>query len=101
MSLWFDVARVAAAVNVVLLLGLTGIWVTNYARFRSKHSLGLLVFGVLLLLENAVALYLYLLDPQLATWFAHDVPAVAWRSMMALHVLEMAGIGFLAWVTFD
>ncbi len=101
MSLWFDVARVAAGVNVVLLLGLTVVWVRNFAQFRSKHTLGLLVFGVLLLLENAVALYLYLVDPQMSAWFTHDVPAVAWRSMMALHVLEMAGVGFLAWVTFD
>ena len=101
MSLWFDVARVAAGLNVLLLVVLLAVWGRNYLDIRSKHALGLMVFAVLLLLENAVALYIYLLDPVLATWFASDVPAIAWRGLMALHVLETVGIAFLVWITMD
>ncbi|WP_058366738.1 hypothetical protein [Haloparvum sedimenti] len=101
MSLWFDVARVAAGVNVLLLLALIAVWGRNYLEFRTKHTLGLAVFALLLLAENALSLYIYLVDPTLSGWFATDVPAIAWRAMMALHVLETAALGFLVWITWD
>lgn len=101
MSIWVDVARVAAAINVVVLFGLSTIWARNYVTFRSKHAIGLLVFGVFLLAENALALYMYIVDPQLSGWFATDVPVIAWRLMMLLHVFETFGLVFLAWITLD
>jgi hypothetical protein len=101
MSLWFDVARVAAGVNILLLAVLLSVWGRNYLDLRSKHSLGLMVFALLLLLENAVALYIYLLDPTLSAWFSSAVPDIAWQGMMSLHVLETVGIGFLVWITMD
>lgn len=101
MSIWFDVARATAALNILLLAVLLSVWGRNYLDLRSKHALGLLVFATLLLLENAVALYIYLLDPTLSVWFSSAVPAIAWRGMMSLHVLETAGIGFLVWITMD
>ena len=101
MSFWFDVARVAAGVNILLLAVLLSVWGRNYLDLRSKHSLGLMVFAILLLLENAVALYIYLLDPTLSTWFSSAVPDIAWQGMMSLHVLETVGVGFLVWITMD
>ncbi|MGM0590806.1 MAG: hypothetical protein ACQETI_04105 [Halobacteriota archaeon] len=101
MSIWVDVARTATAVNVVLLVLLSVIWGRNYVQLRSKHTLGLLLFSVFLLAENAFALYFYLLDPQLSVWFSTAVPAIAWQAMMSLHVLETVGLVVLAWVTFD
>ncbi|WP_396611613.1 hypothetical protein ACH9L7_15660 [Haloferax sp. S1W] len=101
MSIWVDVARVAAAVNVVVLLVLSAIWARNYVTFRSKHALGLLVFGVFLLAENALALYMYLLDPTLSGWFNTAVPVIVWRLMLLLHVFETIGLAFLAWITLD
>lgn len=101
MSIWFDVARAASALNVLLLLGLASVWARNYLEIRSKHPLGLLVFALMLLAENALALYIYLVDPQLSGWFSTDVPVIAWRAMMALHLLETLGLLFLAWITFD
>jgi len=38
MSLWFDVARISAGLNVVLLLALVWVWGRNYAQFPSKHT---------------------------------------------------------------
>lgn len=101
MSIWIDVARLAAAINVVLLLALNSVWARNYLQLRSKHTLGLLVFGTLLLLENAFALYYYLIDPQLSVWFSTAVPDIAWQAMLSLHVLETVGIAFLTWTTMD
>jgi hypothetical protein len=101
MGLWIDVARVATALNVLLLVGLSYVWARNYWRFRSKHTLGLSVFAVLLLAENVLALYFYLVHRILSVWFATAVPPIAWRAMMALHVLELGALVFLAWVTWD
>lgn len=100
-GLWPTVARISAAVNVLLLLGLGYVWARNYFQFRSKHTLGLFVFSLLLLAENACALYYYLLDPTLSAWFATAVPGIAWRAMMLLHVLETVALSFLTWVTWD
>jgi hypothetical protein len=98
---WPIVARISAAINVLLLIGLGYVWARNYLQFRSKHTLGLFVFSVLLLAENACALYYYLVDPTLSAWFATAVPGIAWRAMMLLHVLETVALLFLAWVTWD
>lgn len=100
-GLWPTVARISAAVNVLLLLGLGYVWARNYLQFRSKHTLGLFVFSALLLAENGCALYYYLVDPTLSAWFATAVPGIAWRAMMLLHVLETVALLFLAWVTWD
>jgi hypothetical protein len=100
MGLWLSVAGAAAAVNVVVLLTLVGIWVRNYRQLGSKHALGLAVFGVLLLAENGLALYYYVLDPAVAELLRSAAP-VAGRAMSAVQVLELLGLLFLAWVTWD
>ncbi|MFD1512749.1 hypothetical protein [Halomarina rubra] len=94
-------AQVATATSVVLLFVLASVWVRNYRQLRSKHTLGMLVFALLLLVENAFALYVYLLDPRLSAWFGTAVPDVAWYAMLGFHVLEALAIGFLTWVTLD
>lgn len=101
MTILVETACVAAGINVVLLAALIGIWGRNYLRIRSKHTLGLTVFAALLLAENALGLYYYMIDPTLSIWFATEVPVVAWRALVALHVFETAAIGFLVWITWD
>jgi len=101
MSIWFDVARVATALTVGFLLALSYVWGRNYVELRSKHALGLFLFAVFLLLENVLALYYYLVDPTLSVWFSTGVSPLAWSAMMSLHVLELVGVAFIAWVTYD
>ncbi|TKX49065.1 hypothetical protein EXE48_04005 [Halorubrum sp. ASP1] len=101
MTLLFDLARVAAGVNVVLLLVLISVWGRNYLELRSKHALGLLLFAALLLGENGIALYYYVVDPTLSAWFDTQVPVIVWRVMLLFHVLETLAIGFLTWITLD
>ena len=101
MTLWFDVARIAAVLNLVLLAGLGYVWVRNYLDFRTKHTLGLLLFTVFLFAENAYSLYLYQWHPTVAPWFASSMPPTAGDGMMALGIFEMIGLAILTWVTFD
>ncbi|WP_313692830.1 hypothetical protein [Halorarum halobium] len=101
MSGWSTVALAAAGLNVVLLAGLCVVWGRNYVRFRTKHPLGLVLFGLLLLAENATSLYYYAVDPTLSAWYATAVPPVVWRATMAVHVVETLAVGFLVWITAD
>ena len=98
---WIDVARVSVALKVAMLVALTWIWARNYLTFRSKHSLGLALFGSLLLVQNALSLYFYLFHPVLAAWFATDMPPLAWRANIVVHVFQTVALAFLLWVTWD
>jgi len=100
MGIWLTAASAATALNVVLLVVLVGIWGRNYREFGSKHALGLALFGVLLLAENVLAFYYYVLDPQVATLLNSAAP-VAGRAMMSVQVLELAALAFLTWITWD
>jgi len=98
---WIDLARVAVGLNILLLAALIYVWGRNYYNIRSKHTLGLLLFAVLLLGENVIALYFYLLDPLLTTWFSTAVPDPAWQAMIALHAFEFVALAVLTWITWD
>ncbi|WP_336038144.1 hypothetical protein [Halobacterium yunchengense] len=100
MTVWADVTRAAMALNVVLLLALCSVWVRNYRQIRSKHTLGLLLFGVLLLGENALGLYYFAVHDVLTAWFT-GLPSISATAFMVLRLLETAAILFLLWVTWD
>ncbi|MFC6837668.1 hypothetical protein [Halomarina ordinaria] len=93
MGLMLDAARVAAGINVVLLLVLISIWARNYRLVRSRLTLGSMVFAGFLLAENAVALYYYVAGPVM--------PTAAVRIMMILQLLEVVGISVLVYVTWQ
>lgn len=93
MSLMLDAARVAAGVNIVLLLGLITIWARTYSEVRAPMTLGTIIFAVFLLAENVVALYFYFTAPAM--------PTLAIQFMMMLQVLETIGIAVLAYVTWQ
>jgi hypothetical protein len=98
-----DLMRIVLGVNIVLLIGLGYVWGRNVWRFRSKHTTGLFVFSILLLAENALAFYLFMFDPTLSTWVetASLVPRPAQITMLSIRVLELGGLLFLSWVTWD
>lgn len=98
---WIDVARVSVALNVGMLFALTWIWARNYLAIRSKHAAGLAIFGGLLLAQNALSVYVYSFHPVLAGWFATDMPPLAWRAGVVVHVLQTLALAFLLWVTWD
>ncbi|MFB6112481.1 MAG: hypothetical protein ABEJ58_00090 [Halodesulfurarchaeum sp.] len=100
MGIWLTVAQVAIVGNLLLLSGLCFVWGRNVRAFGSKHSLGLLFFGVVLLAENALAFYFFTIHPITHYWL-NSAAAIAQQGMMALQVLEFGALGFLAWVTWD
>ncbi|KOX92796.1 hypothetical protein [Haloarcula rubripromontorii] len=91
MSLVLNGARIAAAVNILLLGILISIWVQTYREIHAPLTLGSIVFASFLLAENAVALYFYFTAPAM--------PAVAVQVMMVLQMLETIGIGVLTYFT--
>lgn len=103
MAVLIDTMRAFTALNVLLLLGLGYVWGRNFLQFRSKHTLGLLVFALLLGFENALAIYFFVFQPTLTAWVDSPqlVPPIAQTAMLALRVFEFAGIAFLTWVTWD
>lgn len=91
MSLILNGARIAAAINILLLGVLITIWVQTYREIRAPLTLGSIVFASFLLAENAVALYFYFTAPAM--------PAIAVQVMMVLQMLETLGIGVLTYFT--
>lgn len=100
MSIWVPLAKLAVGANLVLLLALGYVWGRNYLKFRSKHTLGLLLFAGFLFAENALMLYYYMVDPDLSTWW-NSLPPAVWQTQMLLNGAQTLGLGFLAWVTWD
>lgn len=102
-SLLVDVVRVLTVLNMLVLLGLATVWGRNWWELRSKHALGLLLFAVLLIGENALGAYLFMLDPTVSAWVGNPelVPPPAQMAMAAFRVLEFGGLLFLSWVTYD
>lgn len=87
-------AIVLSGVNVVLLLALSAVWLRNYRTFRTPLLLGLLAFGVVLLVENAIAVY-YFFSMQML--FTSD-PTVQ-LVVALLRGLQFLALGFLTYVT--
>ncbi|MFC7227114.1 hypothetical protein N0B31_06840 [Salinirubellus salinus] len=102
-SVLVDAVRVLTLLNAAVLLGLAYVWGRNWLDLRSKHSLGLLLFAVLLLGENLLGAYLFVLDPTISAWVADPdlVPPPAQVAMAAFRALEFGALAFLTWITWD
>lgn len=98
MDLWLGAARLAAAVNAVLLVALGYVWLRNYRRHGASHTLGLLVFAAFLLVQNLLWLYLYVLHPGFVGWFVAAGTDVQ-VGVTLLCGLELVALAFLARIT--
>lgn len=93
MTLWMQAAALFAGVNVVLLVVLTGVWLSNFRRFRTAMTLGFLSFGVVLLIENLIALYVFFALPEFDA-----IATVVQQVTLLLRVLEFVALACLSWV---
>jgi len=87
-------ASTLAALNVLILLPLIGIWVRNYSTFRTPLVGGLVVFAVAMLAENAVAVYFFF---SMASLYAGD-PHVQ-QAVLVLRSLQFVAIAVLSYAT--
>jgi hypothetical protein len=94
MGAWITAAAALAAVNVLLLLGLTAVWVDNYRQFQTGMVAGLVAFGAVMLVENAAAIY-YFFSMQML--YSGD-PGVQ-RAVAVLRALQALALAFLTYVT--
>jgi hypothetical protein len=94
MGTWITVAVALAAVNVVLLVALTAVWVRNYRRFRTGMVAGLVAFGTVMLLENAAAIYFFF---SMRMLYSGD-PGVQ-QAVAVLRAMEALALVFLTYVT--
>ncbi|MFB6104725.1 MAG: hypothetical protein ABEJ57_06540 [Halobacteriaceae archaeon] len=94
MDTTIQAATLLAGLNVVFLLALTVVWVRNYRTFQTTLILGLVAFAVVMLIENAVAIY-YFLDVRML--YSGD-PGVQ-QAVLVLRGLQFLAIAALTWVT--
>ena len=87
-------ASILSGLNVVLLLALIVVWARNYATFRTTLVLGLLAFAVVMLVENAAALYFFF---SMHSLYAMD-PVVD-QFVLLLRGLQFVAIAILTYVT--
>jgi hypothetical protein len=87
-------ATALSGVSILLLLTLLGVWIRNYRTFGSSLSLGLVAFGVVLVVENVVALYFFFSMNML-----YAGSPIAQRTLLTLRALQLCAVGVLTYVT--
>lgn len=100
MPIWFDVTRIVTVLNIAVLLGLGYLWVRTHLELRTKITLGFLIFGGFLLVENSYAFYLFVLNPATSGWFV-EIPERYNLALMVLTLLQFGALGALSWVTLE
>lgn len=98
MSVWLDLGLAAAGLNLALLAILSTVWLRNYRQHRARHTLGLLVFGGFLLVQNGLWLYFYGLHPAFIGWYVNSAMDVQ-LGLTSLCGLETVALGVLFRVT--
>jgi hypothetical protein len=100
MSLWLDAARLAAGVNVLLLLGLASVWWRSYRQTGASHTLGLLVVAGFLLFENLLWEWLYLFHDPFFGWYVDVDPTIQMGifSLCAVETLALLVLARISWI---
>lgn len=90
------VATALSALNALLLVALVVVWFRNYRTFESKLTLGLVAFGLTLLVENAVAVFFFFS----ATSLYAMGPGVA-TTVAVMRALQFVALAFLTYVSME
>ncbi len=94
MTPYLAMATALSGLNVLLLVALTLVWVRNYRAFRTPMTLGLAGFGVVLLVENAVALWFYF-----GMGMLYAGSQAAQLTVLGMRSLQFLALVLLTWVT--
>ncbi len=87
-------ATALSVLNGLALAGLLTVWLRNYRAFRTSMTFGLVAFAAVLLVENAVAVYVFF---SMNALFAMS-PA-AETAVLAMRGLQLLALAFLSYVT--
>ena len=94
MNIWLQAASALAGLNVVLLAVLTFVWIRNYRTFRTPLILGLVAFGVVMLIENAASVYFFF-----SMGMLYSGSPQAQQFVLVLRAMEFLALLFLTYVT--
>ena len=94
MSTEITIATALSGGNLLLLGMLTYVWLQNYRTFRTPLVLGLLLFSVVFMLENLVAVYFFFAEEML---YGYD--PIVHRTMVLLRSLQFVALLSLVYVT--
>lgn len=98
MQLWLNLAQIAAVLNLGLLASLGWVWLGNYRRHGATHTLGLLVFALLLFVQNGLWIYFYVFHEGYVFWYINAGVDVQ-IGLAALCGLETLALAFLVRIT--
>jgi hypothetical protein len=84
---WIEIVKAAFVLSLLI------VYAKNYRTIRSKFSLGLLTFTVLMLIEATVAIYLY------STTALCRVAEIYEIVRPLLSAIECVSFAILAWIT--
>jgi|SRR6266568_750717 len=91
MDSMMELTYIAAAANIAILLALLYPGFRNFFKTRSAISVALLLFTLLFLIQNAVAIYFHLT--------VIYTPAVEFE-IATLTIIQAVGFGTLLWATY-
>jgi hypothetical protein len=92
MAILMDVSSIVSMANVAILLMLLAVYVNIYRKIRATFTVGLMVFVVMLMLHNGIAVYGYF---AMAPLYSHDLLPY----FVGIHIAELAGLIALLKVT--
>ncbi len=87
-----DLASAVTVLNIILLVSLAYVYVSNYLRLRSKFALGLAFFSSMFLLQNLFALYCQLVKVE---YYSPEITGI----VLVLSTLEAVGLAVLAYIS--
>jgi len=87
-------ATALAAVNAVLLIALTTVWLRNYRTFKTPLLLGLVAFAAVLAVQNLAAIYFFF-----STKMLYSGDAAVQQAVLVLRALQLIAVGALSWAT--
>ena len=79
-------------VSIIMLAILLIVYITNYKKYKSGFTIGLVIFAGLLLLQNVLQVYFYTTSMQ-------AYPPIVEQSTFIFEVIEIIAYGVILWVT--
>lgn len=89
------IAAAFSVLNLVLLAVLVGIWGKNYRKFRTPMVLGLVLFALVMIVENATAIYFVFFSMRML----YSMDSLVQNTVAALRAIQFVALCFLTWAS--